>query len=182
MIITNLDEYTRARLLDRSKSGTPDRFAKRLDSKDDWKLERVGLLEFLESNDLYLHFKVHNYRVSLKIVDYKLILNKYQAGKFSNDITKVIMKSLNYAIRYNHIQVYCSCPDFKYRFAYLATKNKYGLDTNETRPASKTNPNNAGSICKHLITILNVPSKWLPKVVPAIRSVLKYQDKKGGSD
>ena len=54
----------------------------------------------------------------------------------------------------------------------MATKKKYGFDVNETRPSNKTNPDLKGGLCKHLIAILNQPSKWLPYVVPAIRDYL----------
>lgn len=176
MITSCLEEYTRKRLLDRAKKDTPDRFKRRTDAGDDWKLERVGLLELTVSNDLYLYFRVKNYRVSVRILDYKPILEQYLRGKFKNDVNKAIRKSLDAALRRNHIQTACECADFKYRFAYMATKKGYGFDTDENRPAKITNPKNKGGICKHQIRILNTPSSWLPKVIPSIRGYLKGRE------
>ena len=177
MITSCLNEYTRKRLLDKAKKDTPDRFARRTDSGDDWKIERVGLLELSVSDDLYIYFKVHDYRLSLRIIGYKPVLMKYLSGKFKGDVTKIIKKSLDHSLRYNHIQLSCECPDFRYRYAFMATKLGNGFETNETRPANKTNPSNKGGLCKHSIKILNLPSKWIPKVVPHIRGFIKTIDR-----
>lgn len=173
MITSCLNEYTRKRLLDKAKKDTPEKFKRRTDSGDNWKLERVGLLELTVSNDLYLHFRVKDYRVSLRIMEYKPILEQYLNGRYKSDLNKAIKKSLDYALRHNHIQVLCECGDFKYRYAYMATKKGYGYETNEDRPAKITNPKNKGGLCKHQIKILNSPSLWLPKVVTALRSYVK---------
>ena len=85
MITSCLNEYTRKRLLDKAKKDTPEKFKRRTDSGDNWKLERVGLLELTVSNDLYLHFKVKDYRVSLRIMEYKPILEQYLNGRYKNE-------------------------------------------------------------------------------------------------
>lgn len=175
MIYSCLEEYTRKRLLDRAKKETPDRFKRRTDSGDDWSLERVGLLELTASDDLYIYFRVHSYRVGLRIIGFKPVLLKYLNGKFKNDKNKAIKKAIESSLRYNHIQVACSCSDFKYRYAYMATQRGYGLDTEETRPATKTNPNNKGGLCKHQIRILNAPSKWIPQVVTVVKSYVRIR-------
>jgi hypothetical protein len=53
------------------------------------------------------------------------------------------------------LQVWCSCPDHKYRQKYLAWNLGFGL-FKETRFPKKTNPNLEGGICKHLIAVLNI--------------------------
>ena len=180
MITSCLNEYTRKRLLDKAKKETPEKFKRRTDSGDNWKLERVGLLELTVSDDLYLYFKVKDYRVSLRILNYKPVLQQYLNGRYKNDINKAIRKSLDAALRRNHLQVACSCSDFKYRYAYMATQKGYGFDTDENRPASITNPRNKGGLCKHQIKILNTPSLWLPKVVTSVKSYLKQVDREEG--
>ena len=167
-----LDEYTRMDLLNRAKKDDPKRFSRRTDSKEKWELWRVGMQELNLTDDLYLYFKVSDYRVSVVFQKFKPVLMKYANGKFSGNNTKVINKALQFAVKNCHILVKCECSDFKYRFAYMATKKKYGFDVNETRPSNKTNPDLKGGLCKHLIAILNQPSKWLPYVVPAIRDYL----------
>lgn len=174
MISSRLNEYTRKRLLDKSKKDTPDKFRRRTEiSRDEWSFLRVGLLELMTSEDLYIYFKVRDYLVDLKIVGFKPILDQYLNGKFKNDTTKAITKALNHSLRYNHIQVRCSCPDFKYRYAYMATIKNYGLDTNETRPAKITNPKNQGGLCKHIARVLNLPSLWSKRVVTALKGYVR---------
>lgn len=178
MILSRLNEYTRKRLLDKSKRETPDKFNRRTEiNNEDWSLLRVGLLEFLATEDLYIYFKVKDYRVDVKIVKFKPLLEQYLEGKYKGDVTKAITKALNHSLRYNHIQVNCSCPDFKYRYAYMATVKNYGLDTEEIRPASRTNPNNKGGVCKHIARVLNVPSLWSKKVVTALKGYVREYKK-----
>lgn len=174
-----LNEYTRKRLLDKSKKDTPERYKRRTDSSDDWSIYRIGILELSVSDDLYIYFKVHSYRVGLRIIDFKPVLLQYLNGKYKSDKTKAIKKAVDHAIRYNHIQTACDCSDFKYRYAYMATLKGYGLDTDETRPATKTNPNNKGGLCKHQIKILNFPSRWIPQVVSALKSYVRTSPKEG---
>lgn len=47
--------------------------------------------------------------------------------------------------------------------AYMATKLGYKYGKPENRPAKITNPNDYGSICKHLISMLS-NKKWLQQV------------------
>lgn len=172
-MFTRFNEYTITDLLKRAKSDDPKRFARRTQSKEKWQLWRVGMQELNLTDDLYLYFKVRDYRVSVVFVKFKPVLDKYLNGRFSGDTTKVINRALAYAVKNCHVLVKCECSDFKYRFAYMATKKKYGFDTNEDRPSNITNPDLKGGQCKHLIAILNQPSKWLPYVVPAIRDYVK---------
>lgn len=174
MISSRLNEYTRKRLLDKSKKDTPDKFRRRTEiGNDEWSFLRVGLLELMTSEDLYIYFKVRDYLVDLKIVGFKPVLDQYLHGKFKGDTTKAITKALNHSLRYNHVQVRCSCPDFKYRYSYMATVKHYGLDTDETRPAQVTNPKNRGGLCKHIVKVLNVPSLWSKRVVTALKGYVR---------
>lgn len=168
-----LNEYTRIELMNRAKKQTPDRYKRRSDSGDNWSLERAGLLELTITDDLYLYFKVNDYRVGLRIIDYKPVLFQYINGKYKNDRQKAIEKSIKHALNYNQTQVACTCADFKYRFAYMATVKKYALDMREDRPALITNPKNHGGLCKHQMKILAFPSRWIYKVIPYINSYLK---------
>lgn len=76
-----------------------------------------------------------------------------------------------------------------YRFAYMATKLKYKYGKPENRPADITNPNDYGSMCKHLISMLS-NKKWLQQVtgtvmdfiVDRIEDVNKYLKTKPGEE
>lgn len=62
------------------------------------------------------------------------------------------------------VEVYCSCPDFRYRFSYMAWEFDYGTNK-ETRFPDHTNPNLNGSVCKHLTFLLeNIESYTAPIV------------------
>lgn len=53
------------------------------------------------------------------------------------------------------LRVWCSCPDFKYRFKFLSKQMGFGI-FDERRPAKIRNPNLEGSVCKHLIFVLSI--------------------------
>ena len=53
------------------------------------------------------------------------------------------------------LRVWCSCPDFKYRFKFLSKQMGFGI-FDEKRPAKIQNPNLRGSVCKHLIFVLSI--------------------------
>lgn len=54
-----------------------------------------------------------------------------------------------------HILVYCSCPDFKYRYQYKSFVQGYGI-FKELRFPRIRNPQLTGSVCKHMISVLSV--------------------------
>lgn len=70
--------------------------------------------------------------------------------------------------------IHCSCPDFKYRFNYYATRNNINSGTPETRPSKITNPDdNLGSACKHVLLVLNNTS-WIIRVARVIINYIRY--------
>ena len=82
-------------------------------------------------------------------------------------------------IGFNRDDVYinCTCPDWKYRFAYFATRNQLNSGTPETRPSNITNPDDSlGSACKHVLLVLNNTS-WIVRVSRVIVNYVKYMEK-----
>ena len=70
--------------------------------------------------------------------------------------------------------IHCSCPDFKYRFNYYATRNSINSGAPETRPSKITNPDDSlGSACKHVLLVLNNTS-WIIRVARVIVNYIKY--------
>lgn len=71
--------------------------------------------------------------------------------------SKLIQKSLKQSLDKNDIYIDCSCPDFKYRYAYHATQGKFKWGTQQHSNGKKIrNPNNdKGSMCKHLYALLH---------------------------
>ena len=71
----------------------------------------------------------------------------------------------------------CSCPDFRYRFAYYATRNDINSGAPENRPSDITNPHDSlGSACKHVLLVLNNTS-WIIKVASVINNYIRYMQK-----
>lgn len=96
---------------------------------------------------------------------------KQNKNKLDRDLmTKVLMDSLNSS----DIKLNCSCPDFKYRLAFWASKNGFKSGYKELRPTTITNPNNSdGALCKHIIYALNNVS-WLRNISSVIVNYINY--------
>lgn len=86
-----------------------------------------------------------------------------------NLIYRALMKTLNN----QDVHLKCNCPDFAYRFAYWANKNKYGIQY-EPRAAKITNPNDSkGAGCKHILLLLGNIS-WIVKIAAIINNYIKF--------
>lgn len=76
------------------------------------------------------------------------------------------------------VYIHCSCPDFKYRFAYWSTVNNY--NSGEPQPSNGKkirNPNDSlGSGCKHCLLVLNDVG-WVIKLASTINNYIKYVEK-----
>ncbi|MDW8464763.1 MAG: hypothetical protein RML35_00785 [Chloroherpetonaceae bacterium] len=74
--------------------------------------------------------------------------------QLSNDFDN--LKTVNQLLSNGDVRVWCSCEDFRYRFAYKATRLSFhAIGFSEKRPARKTNPTHQGTVCKHLFYVLN---------------------------
>ena len=99
--------------------------------------------------------------------------------KKANDILslKVVIRALLNAFNSDNVYIRCSCDDFKYRFAYYASKNKIIAGELENRPSDKTNPNNTlGRGCKHIMLVLSNTS-WLIKLASVVYNYINYMEK-----
>ena len=78
--------------------------------------------------------------------------------KRANDIIslRIIIRALLNSFNGDNVYIRCSCPDFRYRGAYWASKNNIIAGEKETRPSDITNPNNdLGAGCKHIMLVLS---------------------------
>lgn len=183
-----INEVTRLDILQRSKTKTKlNRYSRRMGVQN-VSILRIGILEllYLDQPDLDVYFDINdNYRVSIRFMNFMDgVRSLFQ--QFSDKITKegginvsktmreIVEVSLDNALTYDDIRVGCSCPDFAYRFAYVAYINDYNFETPpQTIPALVRNPNNNGSACKHVIKVLSRPSLWKAKVVTGVMNVIK---------
>jgi hypothetical protein len=177
-LITQLDEKTIPSLLAKAKRDDKSRYAKRTDSGDNWSIYRIGVLELLNSDDLYIYFKVKDYKVSLRIVGFKPTLEYMNDNYKYPTVESAVKATIDYCYKHNDVEVSCTCPDFKYRFAYMASAQDYILGNPEVRPAKLRNPKNKVGICKHIIKVLNAPSKWVKPVATVLKNYLKNGNRK----
>ena len=91
--------------------------------------------------------------------------------------SKLVIKSLHQSLDKNDIYIDCSCPDFKFRYDYWATKEKFKWGKLQPSNGKEIrNPNNTiGCMCKHLFALLrsnNFLNKVSDKIVRTIMANL----------
>ena len=85
-----------------------------------------------------------------------------------------IRKLLTSSLDESNLKINCTCPDFKYRYAYTATKDGFKEGNDERRPSLITNPDREGGACKHIIRLLN-NKQWIYKYVSLINILVKLK-------
>lgn len=69
---------------------------------------------------------------------------------------RLITQALLRAFKGDDVYINCTCPDFRYRGKYWATKNNILVGAPEDRPSDITNPNDTkGPGCKHITLALS---------------------------
>lgn len=83
------------------------------------------------------------------------------------------------------LQIYCSCPDFRYRYRHMAWSMGYGL-FKELRYPHTANPGLVGSTCKHCLATLQVLNlNWMSISKAMQKSTFfkrKYEDEEYMND
>ena len=173
-------EATRQELLSKLKNETPERYQRRMSYVNTIKPMNVAKDLFIRTGTLTVPVSVGDYTVTIHISGImKLIREELdKAGKTLPD-RPLVYRALRKAVDVSDIYVDCTCPDFKYRFAYQASQKNYKYGKPEKRPARITNPDNNGSICKHITAALVRPSQWIKYADTWITTVVKayLQDK-----
>lgn len=178
-----LTEATRTQLLDKSKNSVKgrQRLARKNKSKvssstrefnkiDMNKLFKDGILTV----DISVRGETDNYSVRISFGGFLDILRNELKRK--NDILdlQVIVRALKNGFDRDDVYVGCNCPDFYYRFGYVATKNKYNSIEPQLIPANIRNPHDTlGSACKHTLLVLSNNS-WIIKCASVINNYINY--------
>ena len=90
---------------------------------------------------------------------------------------RVVSRALSSSFNSDNVYIFCSCPDWKYRMGYFATKNSITSGDPELRPSKITNPNDTkGPGCKHSLLVISNNS-WLLKVASVIFNYINYMEK-----
>lgn len=91
---------------------------------------------------------------------------------------RVVIRALLNSFNGDNVYIKCSCPDFRFRFAYwLSRNNIIAGNEKETRPSDITNPNNTlGDGCKHIMLVLSNTS-WIIKLGSVVTNYYNYMEK-----
>lgn len=118
------------------------------------------------------------YQVRISFVGVLIeIQNELQRRGLDKIDRKCILRALTKAFNSEDVYINCTCPDFRYRFKYWATKNNLLIGDPENRPSDITNPHNdKGPGCKHIILCLSDAS-WLIKIASVIYNYADYMEK-----
>lgn len=158
----------RQELLSKTKSVTKgrQRYYRRLFSKiqiPNRAIQSTNVAKWFEIDildvDISVTGETDDYIVSLT---FGFVWKNYDKTKPFSE--KNIRDAITRAFRNEDILLYCSCPDFRYRYAYIATQQGYIIDEShsEYRPAKITNPNDSlGSACKHVLLVLMQGHAWI---------------------
>ena len=153
--LVRLDEVSRNELLAKSKRQTITRYNKAAGYKG-FSIIDIDTTSVLTTDSLRVTCRVGDYYDTVEVEDILYWVQFYAEQNENNQInTKVVTKAIMDAIDAMNIKVDCTCGDFVYRFAYMATKMGYKYGKPENRPAKITNPNDYGALCKHLISRLS---------------------------
>lgn len=147
---------------------------------------RVDQYNKIDMNDL---FKNDELKVGINVIgethEY-VVLIRYNGvvKEIANQIKrnnnklefKCILIALQRVFNAGNVFVSCSCPDWKYRQAYNASRGGYNSGPLEVRASDITNPEDSkGAGCKHVNLVLgNVD--WIMKVASIINNYIHYME------
>ena len=163
---TPLNEVTRWEIIRRSQRESPIRFNnRRFYSVRDFK--NVDFKSLFTDNEFVWQSRIGDYIVNVSFegafdeLQYRLYHLKGK-NRYKRITHSILTKALSEALDTEDIYVNCTCPDFKYRFAYWATKAdcKFGVSQN-TAPKVRNTKNNKGYVCKHILAVL-YGKRWVP--------------------
>jgi hypothetical protein len=181
-----LIEASRNDLLTKSKVSTKgrERFKRRVKSKV---ANQVKQFNSIDMNKLFkddiltvnvaVKGETDDYTVKISFGGFLKILRKEidRIGMFDlRAVTRALIEGFNK----DDVYIHCSCPDWKYRFAYWGTKNNInsGEPQNSNGMWIRNPDDRLGSGCKHVLLVLSNNS-WLIKVASVIKNYVKYMEK-----
>ncbi len=187
-------EDKRSELLSQSKSGAnyvpwnqyfgKNRYQRRLKSKIAPSIKHfnnIDMNKFFKTDILDVLIDVKGetniYKVRMSFIGTLDEIHKELQKSGATQIDrKIVLRALTKAFNSDDVYINCTCPDFKYRFKYWATKKNILIGDPENRPAKITNPNDdKGPGCKHIILCLSDAS-WLIKIASVIYNYVTYME------
>lgn len=193
MLESYLTEISRTQYQQRSKgsdkyapgnqSNGRNRFERRLVQKVDKSIKemnRINMNKFFTQDILDVNVIVHgetdDYVVTVEFAD-ALSNIQQELQRNNQEISlRIILRGLIKAFNGENIFTRCTCPDYRYRIAYYASKEGAIAGEPEDRPSDMTNPfNTKGLSCKHVQAVLN-RNTWLNRVASVIYNYIRYME------
>lgn len=151
----------------------------RIDRRVD-QYNRINMNDFFKKDELKVGINVHgetdDYIVTIRFNGaLRAIADEIKRNNNALEF-KCVLIALQRTFNQGDVFVSCSCPDFKYRIAYNATKGGYNSGTPELRPSDITNPHDTkGAGCKHInLVIGNID--WVMKIASVINNYIHYME------
>lgn len=141
---------------------------------------KIDMNSFFKNDELKVGINVHgetsDYIVAIR---YNGVLKEIaeQIKRNNNKLEfKCILIALQRVFNQGNVFVSCSCPDWKYRQAYHATRGGYNSGAPEIRASDITNPRDSkGAGCKHVNLVLgNID--WIMKIASVINNYIHYME------
>lgn len=181
-----LTEASRNSLLTKSKTSDKgrQRYKRRVKSKVANQVKQfnsINMDKLFKEDILTINVSVKgetdDYIVKISFGGFLEILRKQLNGSENIDL-RVVTRALLDGFNKDDVYIHCSCPDFKYRFHYWATKNNFnsGEPQNDNGKWIRNPDDRLGSGCKHILLVLSNNS-WLIKVASVIRNYINYMKK-----
>lgn len=177
----SLLEVSRKELVTKSRLQSKTRFSKRLNYQVP-NFRGVDLEQLFENDYFVFKTPIKDYVCTIAFPGVFTSLKqtiRSTAGDPSKINLQMVIKALRIAFdATDDVKVDCTCPDFYYRYSYVATQNGYKYGEPQTIPADQTNPDDdIGSTCKHLDLLLS-NKRWLTKAASVVNSFIKAYPEK----
>lgn len=139
---------------------------------------KIDMNKFFKDDELKVGINVkgetNDYVVTIR---YNGVLREIEEQIKRNNNTlefKCVLIALQRVFNSGNVFVSCSCPDWKFRQSYHATRDGYNSGDPEIRASDITNPGDTkGAGCKHVNLVLgNVD--WLMKICSVINNYIHY--------
>ena len=158
-------EFTAPELVQYSKSDTPTRYARRL------KIARPKVTTarlIYSTGDALIELLVNDREVSILVEDFvglvaDELLDNYKDGIKRSELVRLSIQAIRLLLEHGDILIDCSCPDYKYRFNWIAKQYGYALRNRiqgHNYSPDLANPQLKGGLCKHLFKALSRMSDW----------------------
>ena len=168
----------------KDQSKGKNRYQRRLHSKITNSVKEMNSIDMnslFKDDKLDVQIKVQgetdDYIIRISFFDFLEKLHE-QLQKFNDKLSlTVVTKALTSAFNGDNVYIHCTCPDWKYRMAFYATKNDINSGEPELRPSDITNPNDTkGPGCKHVMLAIS-NNTWLIRLASTVYNYIRYMEK-----